>query len=235
LTIEPEGQVTGELRYSSNQEVSVPEGVAATVTREETDAAAATPERGPASRFFRWLLRTALILVGLALLGWLAATLAPRWVSEPADAIDRRPMEAAIYGILVAVAIIPASAALVFLAVLFWGWFPGGVAMLAFLFGLFGVLWVFSPVVAGLWLGRKLAPALGLGSAILPALLTGVVVIALSARLLGAIPCLGVVLSQVIYLLSFALTVGGWIIARQRRDVTPPTLVIADQPEPLPT
>jgi cytoskeletal protein CcmA (bactofilin family) len=235
LTVAPEANVTGELRYRSDQEVIVPEGVAGTVTREETDTPAATPERGPASRFFSWLLRTALILVGLALLGWLLASLAPRWVAEPANAIEQRPLEAAIYGFLVAVAAVPVSAALVFVAVLFWGWFPGGIFMLAFLFGLLGVVWVISPVVAGLWLGRKLAPALGLGSRLLPALLTGVVVIALSARVIGAIPCLGQVLSQIIYLLSFALAVGGWIMAQRRQEEIMPAPIVADQPEALPT
>jgi hypothetical protein len=156
-----------------------------------------------------------LTLIGLVVLGWLALTFMPGQVRLPANALDGHPVEAIIYGLLVAVAVVPVSAALVFLAVLVWGWFPGGLVMFTFLFGLFGLVWLASPIVTGLWVGRAVTAAAGGVRGDLVNLLIGIVLIVVVARVLSWVPCVGVLAALGVYLLSFALAVGGWILARR--------------------
>jgi hypothetical protein len=129
---------------------------------------------------------------------------------RPARALDEQTGKASIYGVLTAVAFIflpVASALLVFLMVLFWGWFPGMV-MGIFLFGALALVWFLSPLMTGLWLGQKLARLLGRETADLPALLGGVLVLVL----LGRIPILG----WFVYLVSFILAIGALVVSRQR-------------------
>lgn len=223
LQVADTARVQGELRYATGSEAPVPEGVAATATREPWEPAEVAPadQRNVVWDVFGWLLRTALIIVGLALVGWLLWAFARPQVERQTDVIDARPAEAGLYGILVAVAVVPVSAALVFLAVLFWGWFPGGVVMFAFVFGLFALLWLFSPVVVGLWIGRKLTAAMGTMQGDLPSLLVGVVAIVLVGRVLQLVPCLGDLAYRAIYLASFALAVGSWLLARRRGSARP--------------
>jgi cytoskeletal protein CcmA (bactofilin family) len=215
LTIDESGRVEGTLHYATDDEIQVPAQVATTVEREPVPQ---DEERTAASRltgFLWWMLRTALIVIGLAVLGWLLWTFAPRQVRQPVETLERQPVESGIYGMLVAVAVLPLSGALVLLAVLIWGWFPGGVVMAAFLFGLFALIWLISPLVTGLWLGRRLARVSGWGLGDLAALLLGLVLIVLLGRVLALIPCVGSLAYWVLYLLSFALAVGAWVLARR--------------------
>ena len=215
LTINEAARVNGTLTVTSDEPTEVPEPVAVTVRREVED----TQQRTGANLLWDvvwWLLRTALIVVGLAVLGWLLWSLAPQQIRGPVQTLERQPVESGIYGLLAAVAVIPVSAALVFLAVLIWGWFPGGVVMLAFAFGVSALVWLISPLVTGLWLGRRVTAAAGWAQADLPALLLGVALIVVAARLLAQVPCVGALLAIAIYLLSFALAVGSWILARRR-------------------
>jgi hypothetical protein len=218
LTIAETARVDGTLRYAAGRPVEVPSDTAATVEGLPQATVADDRPENPFVTFFWWVLRTALILLGLAALAWLVWSFAPQQVRRPVQALEHEPVEAGIYGILVAVAVVPVSAALVFLAVVIWGWFPGGVVMFTLLFGLFGLIWLVSPLVTGLWVGRKLAGATGAVRGELAALLLGVVVIVLVARLLALVPCVGGLAAWAIYLLSFALAVGGWLGARRRRD-----------------
>lgn len=225
VQVDERARVQGELRYRTTAETTVPEGVAARVIREAMpEAAAGTTARmsNPILGFLGWVGRTVLLMAGLALLGWLVWSFFQERVAKTAAVMDRRPVEAALYGLLVAVTVLPVSAALVFLTVLFWGWFPGGVAMLTFLFGLVTLVWLFSPVVTGLWIGRKLAAATGVVKGDLPALLLGIVVIVLVARLLTFVPFLGELAFRALYLLSFALAVGAWIVAQRRPTTVEP-------------
>ncbi len=231
LRVNPASQVEGVLRYSTPQAEEIPAGVAAAVeyeapaTREETP-----PGRNPFLGFLGWLFRTFLILLGLWLLAWILLRLAPHSLTGPAEALAAQPVEAGIYGVLAAAAVLPVAAGLAFLAGLFWGWFSGGLVVLAFLLGLAALLWLLSPLVTGLWLGRQLAPYVGLpaGESLL-ALALGVAVIVLVSRVLGAVPCVGVLVAGTIYLLSFALAVGGLFLSwrGQRGQATP-------LPEPAP-
>jgi cytoskeletal protein CcmA (bactofilin family) len=231
IRVDERTRIQGTLTYRTANEITVPEGVAARVIREVVPDVAATviAPRNPILGFLGWVTRTLLILAGLMLLGWLAWSFAPQRMTTAVTVLEGRPVEAAIYGLLVAVAVFPVSAALVFLAVLFWGWFPGGVAMLTFLFGLFALLWLFSPVVTGLWLGRKLANATGRELGNLATIFLGVAVIVLVGRLLTFIPFLGELAFRAVYLLSFALAVGAWILARRQAaaPVAPPVVAAA--------
>lgn len=120
-----------------------------------------------------------------------------------------RQRRAGLYGLLNALLFIflpLATALLVFAMVLFWGWFPGIVLGLA-LFGVLPVLWFLSPLITGLWLGRRLATAFGREANNLAALLSGVLLLAL----LGRLPYVGWLVS----LASFALALGALIVARR--------------------
>jgi cytoskeletal protein CcmA (bactofilin family) len=218
LTISPNSRVQGTLHYSTDEALTVPAEVAASVDAEPWADDAARTARSSLRSFLWWMVRTALIVVGLGLLGWLLLALAPNSLRRPVQALETEPVESGIYGMMVAVLVVPLSAALVFLAGLFWGWFPGGVVTFAFLFGLFGLIWLISPVITGLWLGRKLFDLLGWRGGDLPALLTGIALIVLTARVLGQIPCAGALVYLVLYLLSFALAVGAWIVARRQSE-----------------
>ncbi len=222
VTVGDGAQVQGVLTVSARSSSPVPEGVAATVRTEAFPVNDATAKASPnlVVRGLWWLLRTALLLIGLAATGWLVWKLAPRAIERPAATMEEHPMIAALYGLVAAVAVLPVSAALVFLAALFWNWFPGGVVMAAFTFGLSALVWLLSPVVTGLWLGRKLAAATGWVHGDLPSLLLGVAVIVIVGRVISLVPCVGGLTFGAIYLVSFALAVGGLLLARQR-PVTP--------------
>jgi hypothetical protein len=105
--------------------------------------------------------------------------------------------------------------------VLFWGWFPGVVLGLA-LFGALAMLWFLSPLITGLWIGRRLAMALGRETNDLAALLGGVLLLAL----LGRIPFVGWLVS----LVSFVLALGALIVARRAGKDGSPVAQAQGQP-----
>ncbi|MBC8160656.1 MAG: hypothetical protein H7Z42_05490, partial [Roseiflexaceae bacterium] len=148
-------------------------------------------------------------LAGFALLAWLTLRLAPRLLTRPASALAAQPGRSGLYGLLTALLFIflpLASAILMFVMVLFWGWFPGVVLGLA-LFGVLAMLWFLSPLITGLWIGRQLATAFGREANDLAALLGGVLLLAV----LGQIPVVGWLVS----LVSFVLALGALILARR--------------------
>ncbi|MCC6456745.1 MAG: polymer-forming cytoskeletal protein [Caldilineaceae bacterium] len=226
LTVQESALVQGELRYSTGRDTVIPEGAAASIEQRPLDRDTAAVSRNPVRGFFFWLWRTTLALAGYLLVGWLLWAFAPRQLTGPAAILEERPVEAGIIGLLIAVAVLPVAAALTFLAVIFWGWFPGAVIMLTFIFGLAALVWLLSPVITGLWVGRKLAQATGVVEGDLPSLLLGILVIVLVGRLLTVIPCIGDLAFQLIYLASFALAVGSWFLAR-RNPAQPPALLPA--------
>lgn len=219
LTVAEAGRVQGTLRYSSSEAVGVPEAVATSVERKAWETQVQVRERKPVQGFLWWVVRTAVVIVGLWVIGWLALTFAPNALAAPLATLTREPAESGILGMVAAVAVLPVSAALVFLAILVWGWFPGGVAMAALLLGLVGVVWLVSPALTGLWLGRKLGDVTGAGQGDLVALLLGIALIVLVGRLLALIPCVGPLAYRMVYLLSFALAVGSWLMTLRRKRV----------------
>lgn len=215
LTFGASANVAGDLRYAASTETGTARA-GGVIVREEPEVAETErpgPERTPVVGFGWWLLRTILMVVGIVLVGLVLLRLVPGSLTRPVDTIERKTVIAGLYGILAAAAAVPISGALVFLAILFFGWFWGGASAFPFTFGFLLLAWVLSPVVTGLWLGRKIFKWLGVARGDVLALLVGASIIVLAGRFLGAIPCAGVLAHMVIYLLSFALAAGGILLS----------------------
>ena len=193
--------IAGQLTYSAPERVSGVDTVAGDVQYEEP----VTPDTSPniVVSVLGWLLRTLGILIGFALLGWLLLRFAPNSLTRPADVIDAEPVAAGLYGLAGAALLIfipIVSAILVFVVWLLWGWF-WGVIVFVFLFGALALLWMFSPIVTGLWLGRRIVRQSEQSAGLLMAMLVGVLMIVV----LGRVPILG----WLVYLLSFIFALGG--------------------------
>jgi cytoskeletal protein CcmA (bactofilin family) len=226
LTVSDSAVVQGELRYTTRNG-GVPAGVAASVVEEPPLPEPPQAAPNPVWQVVSWLFRTALLVVGALLVGWLAWSFSRPRLLDLTGVMTARPVEAGVWGLVVAMAVLPVSATLVFVAVLFWGWFPGGAVMLTFLFGLVGALWIISPVLTGLWVGRWIGRSAGVVQGDLAQLLVGIAVIVLAGRLLALVPCVGELAFRVVYLASFALAVGSWALLRRG-----PTVPVAATPAP---
>jgi hypothetical protein len=223
IEIDENTQIAGTLTYQSGGPVVLPAGVAASVVQEEPAASTIrTPPPNLAAQMLGWLWRTVLIILGFALLAWLIWQLAPGLVSESATRIAARPVEAGLYGIIAVALLLPVILALIIVMAIFWG-LPGALAAAFFLFGAAGLLWMLSSLITGYWLGQWLA-GYGWIRGGLAAYLVGALAIVIVARLISLIPCVGVLLAGAIYLLSFALALGGIILSRRRVPVTEPLL-----------
>jgi hypothetical protein len=211
-----------ETRYTAVSFEAAP--VAAPAAGPEA-APAAAPARGRPS----WWQSSGLPLLGFALLSALLLWRAPQALTRPAQAISDHPWRTLLIGLLAAQfsLILPlATGALVAATSVFWGWFPGVLLAIALLAG-FGLLWFLSPLITGVWLGRRLGLALGRGPLEVPLLIAGVVLLAL----LGQLPTIGLP----VYLLSFVLAMGALIETAASRP-TPATALApaAAAPMPLP-
>lgn len=208
LRVDKESRVGGTLRYSSPDESAIPGEVSGSI-RYEAPQAAEEAAVSVVGQIVGWLVRTLLILAGFALLGWLLLRFAPGLLTTPAAAIEEKPLESGIYGLLAGVLLIfipILSALLVVLMWIFWGGFPA-LVMAAFLFASLALVWLFSPLITGLWLGQLVVERAGRTLSLTGALLVGVLLIAL----IGRIPIVG----WLVYLVSFALALGGVLRARR--------------------
>jgi cytoskeletal protein CcmA (bactofilin family) len=199
-------RVAGTLAYTTPSELSVPAGVAETVTFTPTPVQPEPQDQG-LNPVVANILRAVLTLAGFALLGWLLLRFVPARVERPATALAARPAQAVMYGFLAAVVLIfipIISGLLVFAMVLFWGWWPG-LALLAFLFAALTLVWVLSPIITGLWLGRLVGRLVGRELHPLALLMIGVALIVL----LGFVPIVG----WLVYLASFIIALGAIIVA----------------------
>jgi cytoskeletal protein CcmA (bactofilin family) len=209
--------IGGDLLYRTEERVDVPQGVVdGEVTFRESEEDEAT-QPDPVARTIGIIISTVLTLLGFALLGWLLLRFAPQSLIRPANTIRERPGAVVLTGLLATLLLmfIPlASALLVFIVILFWGWLPG-IAMGGFLFGLLTLIWSLSPLVTGLWLGRWLGSLAGRDMGPLAALMAGAVLIVL----LQLIPIVG----WIVGLVSFVLALGGLLLlaSRRRESETP--------------
>ena len=194
-------RIGGLLKYSTPEQLEFPAGVTRDI---EFDQPA--PESADGSivgAAIRWILRTAAIVIGVAILGWLLFRFKPNTLVRPAAAIRANPVETGLFGLIAAVLLIfipIASTVLVIFTAAFWGVIPA-VAMFIFLVAAAALVWFFSPLLTGYWLGEKIGERLGADHAPVTLLLMGALLIVI----LGRIPILG----WVVYLLSFVLALGG--------------------------
>jgi len=221
LRVDEGSSVAGILRYTSPDELRIPAGVAGNVEYEAPQAA--TQQRASVvAQVVGWVVRTALILVGFALLGWLLLRYAPDMLRTPVAAIEARPLEAGLYGLLAGAlfVFVPIlSGLLIVLVWIFWGTFPA-LVMALFLLGALALVWLFSPLITGLWLGQRIVAQTGRETTAIITLLVGVLLIVV----IGRIPIVG----GLVYLVSFVLALGGVLRSRlagkatvDRADVAP--------------
>ncbi len=208
LRVDEGSRVAGTLRYSSPDEASIPGEVAGDVSY---DAPVETAQGASLiGQIVGWFVRTLLILVGFALLGWLLLRFAPGLLTGPAAAIQEKPVESGLYGLLAAALLIfipILSILLVVLVWIFWGTFSA-LTMAFFLLGSLALVWMLSPLVTGLWLGQRIVERAGRQTTLTFALLVGVLLIVI----IGRVPFVG----WLVYLISFALALGG--VLRSRRS-----------------
>jgi hypothetical protein len=177
-----------------------------------------------------WWQTTGQLLLGFAVVGGLLLWRAPGALLRPAGVLAAHPWRSLLIGLLAAQfsLLLPlATGALVLLMGVFWGWFPAVLLAVALAAG-FGLLWYLSPLVTGVWLGRRLGPLLGRGPDSLPVLVGGVLLLVL----LGQLPRFG----WLVYLASFLLALGGLLsLAATARPglARAPALPSAPVPEPL--
>ncbi|MFV9503569.1 MAG: hypothetical protein AB4911_03295 [Oscillochloridaceae bacterium umkhey_bin13] len=86
----------------------------------------------------------------------------------------------------------------------FWTWFPATLLVVLVLVAA-GLLWFFSPLLTGLWVGFVLNERLGREAHFLPGLVGGVLLVALA----GQLPLVG----WLVYAVSFLLGLGAAVIA----------------------
>ncbi len=208
LRVAEGSSVAGILRYTSPDELNIPAGVSGSV--QYAAPAAETAQRvSIVAQIVGWLVRTALMLVGFALLGWLLLRYAPALLTTPVAAIEEKPLESGLYGLLAGALLIfipILSVLLVVLVWIFWGTFPA-LVMAFFLLGSLALVWFFSPLITGLWLGKRIVGQAGWETTTIITLLVGVLLIVV----VGRIPIVG----WLVYLVSFALALGGTLRARR--------------------
>ena len=192
----------GGLRYSAPEPRQFPAGVARDI-QFEAPTGSETAGGTIAGAFFGWVFRTVAIAIGIAILGWLLMRFRPSILARPAAAIQSRPVETGLYGLLAAALLIFIPVATIILVAFtwtFWGAIPG-IAMFVFLAAASALVWFLSPLLTGIWLGERIGERLGGRHSPLHLLLLGALLIVV----LGRIPFLG----WLVYLLSFVLALGG--------------------------
>lgn len=209
--IAPEARVAGLLKITSSQEVTVPEGVAGEVELVQTEAA---PKPSLTSQIIAQLtanvLYCVLAIMGLMLLCLFVVKVTPGLASVPANALARSPLWAGLVGlgVVALLSFVPAATCLLALVMALQG-SEAALGMVFFIAGALLLLWNLSPLITGLWLGRRLrgeSPGSGIE---LVTLVLGVLVIVL----LGHIPILGFL----VYLASLFLAAGGIVLALSGR------------------
>ena len=202
LNIDDTARIGGELKYTATEPLELPAGFARDISFEAPE-----PDEDVGGSFvgafIRWVLRTAAIVIGVGILGWLLFRFRPSTLLRPAAAIRANPLETGVYGLIAAALLIfipIASVILVIFTAALWGVLPA-VAMFVFLVSASALVWFFSPLLTGYWLGEAIGRRMGGDRAPFYLLLPGTLLIVI----LGRIPVLG----WIVYLLSFLLALGG--------------------------
>ncbi|RME65445.1 MAG: hypothetical protein D6790_01830 [Caldilineae bacterium] len=219
LRIAEGSRIAGQLEYSTPEEANIPGGVAGDVRYEPPQDEA--EQVSVVASLVGWLVRTVLILLGFVAVGWLLLRFAPGSVTKPANALRDQLMESSLWGVLATVLLVFAIGLISVVVGVFWGVFPAIVTGV-FLLGGVILLWVFSPLVTGFWLGRQITERMGGNLGVTTALLLGVLLIVV----LGRLPVLGFL----IYLLSFVLTLGALLRMNRPQTTQPAPAAAGDAP-----
>lgn len=202
FNVDDGARIGGELKYTATEPLELPFGFARDIRFEASE-----PDEDVGGSivgaFIRWILRTAAIVLGVGIIGWLLFRIRPNTLLRPAAAIRANPLATGVYGLIAAALLIfipIASVILVIFTAAFWGVLPA-VAMFVFLVASSALVWFFSPLLTGYWLGEAIGRRLGGDRAPILLLLLGTLLIVV----LGRIPILG----WIVYLLSFLLALGG--------------------------
>ena len=218
IDVADNASVGGTLTYETAPESAganiVPAGVAPQII--PIVRTPAPPQEEPlVTRMIWWTINLARVLLGLLALGAVLLAVFPGFTNGVAGELQREPWSALGYGFLVLLLFVPLTMILVLLAWLFWGVFPGAMAVAFFLLGLGGLVWMFSPAIAGFWLGQLL---LRENSSKLLQLFVGGAIILLVAWAAGWIPIVGGWLGWLVLLCSWVLAAGAIItFYRQHR------------------
>jgi len=221
LTVREDAHIAGTLGYSCTDVLDLPPGVASSV--DHTPRADQRRTHSLALSTVLWVAWTLLIAAGFVIMGSLVHMIAPSLIYRPAECIAETPGRAGLTGLLVALvftAIPLASCLLLAIALLFGLHTPVFLAM--FLAGVLVLLFTWSPLITGMWVGRRLLRLGPAEPATLKALLLGVIVIAL----LGRIPIVG----WIAYFVSFLFALGGIALALRRRLAPRPDVVVGPGP-----
>ena len=218
--IDDAARIGGELKYTAAEPLELPSGIARDISFEaqEPDEDVGGSIVGA---FIRWVLRTAAIVIGVVILGWLLLRFRPNTLLRPAAAIRANPLQTGVYGLIAAALLIfipIASIILVLFTAALWGVLPA-VAMFVFLVSASALVWFFSPLLTGYWLGEAIGRRLGGDHAPFYLLLLGTLLIVI----LGRIPVLG----WIVYLLSFVLALGGLLRSSVSTADTRPAATVA--------
>lgn len=198
LEISPEAQVGRQLTYAAPQELALPDDLADEILFQPL---VETVESVQESIFAR-LLQIVSLLTGFAIVGWIILRWSPQTLSRPVQTLVDYPVRSAWLGFAVGLGflIFPFATFLLATAVgLFWGLWPA-LVMAVFIFSALILVWVFSPLIIGLWLGLRFSDQP------LNALLVGV----LALVLLMGLPLIGFFIS----FMSFILTLGSLLLTR---------------------
>jgi hypothetical protein len=140
------------------------------------------------------------MLTGFAIVGWFILRWSPRLLTLPMRYLWVYPVRAAWVGFVVGFAFLffPFATVVLSLAVgLFWGMWPA-LLVAVFTFSALMVIWIFSPLITGLWLGFRFTQEP------IQALLLGVFLLVL----LTGLPLVGFMVS----FFSFVLALGSLLL-----------------------
>lgn len=155
IVFDNDASIGGQLQVSANEEPAIPNRFRENY---EFDQIVATEVAQPSlgSRIFSWAWRTALTLIGFAALSWLVLRFAPRIIREPGAVLAAAPGKSAAYGLVAALGLMFIPLVSIVLVALVWTFFGvgPGLALLAALFSVLSLVWIFSPLVTGYWIGR---------------------------------------------------------------------------------
>lgn len=219
VTFSEGAAVDGRLRVSATTAPLVPSSLTESFEFNEI-APNEIEQPSLASRIWAWTWRTALTLIGFVGLTWLLLRYMPNLVKQPAAVLADAPGKSAAYGVVAALLLMFIPLASFVLVALVWAFFgvgPGLVLLLA-LFGVLSLVWIFSPLVTGYWIGRMF------GLEALTSTLAGVAVLVILIQ----VPFIG----WLIALLSFLFAFGAVLLMWTNQGGGEKAAVIQEKPIP---